>query len=249
MKVFWSAKPSQAERTHEWDVSKTNWDLYPSGTALTSPEFSCAGLDGLRIQFYPKGSSRAGQNNSSVRIYSVNHPGVVVKWMIAFKKSDSVQMAAPTQRDLNRKGHHIISLSSKGLLKKISVEVMSVVHKYQPEEVQQVPCFRGGVLRVVKDSTIARESFFVVGCEHRFKSRTHNSHLGKIGEVMAVERLHIQLKHHDGALLLWGHGALLPCFTSAEVDAMKVRRSNHPTGIPDRAMYVVYLPQLPVQKN
>ena len=35
--------------------------------------------------------------------------------------------------------------------------------------------------------------------------------------------LKVQLKHRDGALEWWGHGALRKCLTAVEVDAMKVR--------------------------
>jgi len=107
---------------------------------------------------------------------------------------------------------------------KISVTVTCIKHIYQPEDVQQVSCIKGDVLRVVKDRTAAEESFFVVACNHLFREHTHASFLGKIGKVVAVERFSIQLKHHDGTLLWWGHGALLPgVFTSLKVDAMKVR--------------------------
>ena len=88
---------------------------------------------------------------------------------------------------------------------------------------RQVACVKGDMLRVVQDRTAAEESFFVVGCTETFDFM-HDYHLGESGEVVAVENLCIQLKHHDGTLLWWGHGALLPgSFTSLEVDAMKVR--------------------------
>ena len=106
---------------------------------------------------------------------------------------------------------------------KISVTVTCIKHKYQPEEVQQVACVKGDMLRVVKDRTAAEESFFVVGFRKIFEFK-HFAHLGESGEVVAVKKLSIRLKHQDGTLLRWGHGALLPCvFTSLEVDAMKVR--------------------------
>ena len=106
---------------------------------------------------------------------------------------------------------------------KISVTVTCIKHKFQPEDVQQVACVKGDMLRVVQDRTAAEDSFFVVGCTQNFDFK-HIYHLGESGEVVAVEKLSTLLKHQNGILLWWGHGALLPCvFTSLEVDAMKVR--------------------------
>jgi len=237
MKAFWSAKPSQAERTHEWDVRLTDWDQYPKGTALISPSFSCGGVDSITVSFWPNGRLGNSGKNGTVRIYSARNLEVVVGLKIQFKSDFfPTEVILYSPRDLGQgEGSGGSFPHFEGLVclvDTICVEVLWVKHKYQPEEVQQVPCVRGGVLRVVNDRARARESFFVVGSTKRFSSGMR-SYLAELGEVVAVERLHVQLKHHDGALVWWGHGALLPCLTADEVDAMKVRRSNHPVCMPD----------------
>ena len=61
-----------------------------------------------------------------------------------------------------------------------------------------------------------------MGCDKTWWSRLQ-PYLGQTGVVVRVEPLKVQLKHHDGALEWWGHGALRKCLTAAEVDAMEVR--------------------------
>jgi len=60
MKPFWpaTALPLEAERTLVWDVSGIDWSLYPAVTALTSPTFTCGGLDGLYLKLFPKGRTK-----------------------------------------------------------------------------------------------------------------------------------------------------------------------------------------------
>ena len=38
-----------------WDVSGTKWEEYDHGKGLRTPTFSCAGVHGLYLKFYPKG--------------------------------------------------------------------------------------------------------------------------------------------------------------------------------------------------
>jgi len=223
MKPFWSATPSQAERTHEWDVSGTNWDLYPRGKFLTSPVFSCGGLHCLTTRFHPKGSEQQGW----LFIESALKPEVMVELQFRIESKRSQTNCGNFCLDMSLPNGNLCALIPhfKGVVgvDKISVTVTCVKHKHEPEDVQQVPCIEGCVLRVVKDSTTAKESFFVVGCNHFFREQTHASFLGQIGKVVAVGRCSILLEHHDGTLLWWGHRALLPgVFTSLEVDAMKV---------------------------
>jgi len=227
MKPFWSATPSQAERTHEWDVSGTNWDLYPNGQYLTSPAFSCGGLDGLTMNFYPNGLS-AKHQQGVLFIYHALRSQVVAELQFRVESKDSPIFSKNRCCDMGPakgvRGPRFPYFKGVVGVDKISVTVKCIKHKYQPEDVQQVACVKGDMLRVVKDKTAAEESFFVVGCNHLFRVHTHASFLGATGKVVAVERFSIQLKHHDGTLLWWGHGALLPgVFTSLEVDAMKVR--------------------------
>jgi len=224
MKPFWSATPSQAERTHEWDVSGTDWDLYPKGQCLRSPAFPCGGLDGWTMKFYPDGVGSVSE--AVLFIKSAREPQVMVKLQYRVESKESPNVSSNCYVDMNRRDRNFYGFIPhvEGVVgvDKISVTVTCVKRKYQPEDVQQVPCIKGDVLRVVSDSTAAEESFFVVGCQAQFEFK-HNCYLGHSGEVVAVERFSIQLKHHDGTLLLWGHGALLPgSFTSLEVDAMKV---------------------------
>ena len=243
--------PSQAERTHEWDVSDTNWDLYPVGThhKLTCPDFSCGGLDDLSTDFHPRGFQNSEDFMTLFLTKSKeNRPQLIATWQFRLESKGFPTKTLDCYGDMSKQFNTCVCIPCfKGVVgvDKISAIAMCVEHKYQPEDVQQVPCIKGDMLRVVADRKTAEESCFVVGCENLFEL-SHRNHLGQIGKVVAVERLSIQLKHRDGALLWWGHLALLPGFTSAEVDAMKVCRSNRPLWRPECTMHVTSLLQLPV---
>jgi hypothetical protein len=49
--------PSKGERTHKWDVRGSDWSRVFKGDSLVSEEFSCGGIEGLSLSFYPQGSS------------------------------------------------------------------------------------------------------------------------------------------------------------------------------------------------
>ena len=75
---------------------------------------------------------------------------------------------------------------------------------------------------VVSHTCAHTESFGVVGCNVWLKSSMHKC-LGKTALVVSVDgRFKVQLKHDDGALEWWGHGALRVCLTSDQVDQLKV---------------------------
>ena len=168
------------------------------------------------MRFYPDGVFARGSQRGLWFIKNALMPKVVVKLQLRVESKDypnfcdnmCCDMSLPMER------HCVLLPHFKGVVgvDKISVTVTCIKHKYQPEDVLQVACIKGDMLRVVKDRTAAEESFFVVGCTRRFKVEhtDHLGHLGESGEVVAVKKLCIRLKHHDGTLLWWGHGALLP---------------------------------------
>ena len=136
IKLFWSAAPSQAEQTHEWDVSATNWDLYPRGQYLTSPAFSCGGLDGLTMEFYPDGLSISQHGVWCIK--QALKPQVVVKLQFRVESKDSPIFSKTILCDMSRLDC-VIFPHFKGVVgvDKISVTVTCIKHKFQPEDVQQ----------------------------------------------------------------------------------------------------------------
>jgi len=80
MEPFWppTALPSKAERTHVWYVSNIDCSLYPAGTALTSPTFTCGGLDGLCLKLFPKGTKKNRPGMAAACLSSNRDHGVVV---------------------------------------------------------------------------------------------------------------------------------------------------------------------------
>ena len=62
--------PPREQRTYVWDVSSTEWARYPAGKCLESPRFSCAGVDGLGLMFYPQGDPGAGAKSGQFSMYA-----------------------------------------------------------------------------------------------------------------------------------------------------------------------------------
>ena len=133
--------PSQAERTHEWDVSDTNWDLYPVGTHryLTCPDFSCGGLDDFSMDFHPRGFKKTDEHMTLFLTNSKgNRPHLIATWQIRLESKGFPTKTLHCCGDLSLVNCvHIPYFKGVVGVDKISAIVMCVEHKYQPEDVQQ----------------------------------------------------------------------------------------------------------------
>jgi len=236
MEPFWppTALPSKAERTHVWYVSNIDCSLYPAGTALTSPTFTCGGLDGLCLKLFPKGTKKNRPGMAAACLSSNRDHGVVVCTCIHI---DGVQVLQNTAHGEIHYSNWKWSLKNWTLPQgafSVSMRLESIKHKRPPAEVQAMPCRKGAVLKIVSDWQSAKESFYVIGCDRSWCTR-HKAYLGMTGAVVRVEKFKVQLEHHDGTQLWWGHGALmrdaLSDLTAAQVDVtvdgMKVRRLKY----------------------
>ena len=186
MKPFWPATPSQAERTHVWDVSGIDWGLYPKGKALKSPTFSCGGLDGLYIQFFPNGNPASGEGEGRVGLLSDLDFGVAVSFNIRINDV-TVFAGEGFHHDIFQVawGEAFRRSRITGPLHKLLVELLSVKRKLKPEEVKKMPCSTGDVLRIVRDEKRASESFHVVGCDKIWWNRLM-PYLGQTGVAVKV---------------------------------------------------------------
>ena len=224
LQPFWTGgTPPREARTHVWDVSGTEWEEYDKGKVLKSPPFSCAGVHGLYIQFYPKGKDKSQPNCASLHLHiDTQHDRVVVQFAITV---DGQRCEAWRFRSLSR-GHGWNNLPHKPAYSIITVELLDVKCKYQNNF--RLECSTGDILRVTASEQTAQESFCFVGCTSYFHNCMKNL-LGQTGKVLKVTAKGVWLEHDDGSHHRWGHLALerLNKFTGAEVDAMKVRLRQH----------------------
>jgi len=227
LQPFWTGgTPSLQERTHVWDVSGTRWEEYDKGTKLTSPTFSCAGVDGLHVEFYPEGNWTASvylkiapEHDIVMAAFRITVHEERYTWPTATVTWEKVQQ-------LNRVHNSVRRLSNLAP-RKITVELLDVKRSYHqrkksPEEVTRVKCAPGDCVWVTACAETARQSFYVVGSQHSYASEDEKL-LGQRGEVLEVTQLTVKVKHDSGVERWWGHEALSLALTAAEVDALKVR--------------------------
>lgn len=224
MLPFWSCTLSQDERTHKWDVSGTDWSRFPKGVALESAPFSCGGLDGLSLRFYPQGASSFTKAVARVRLKVGNGVELMakVKFTVEYCENERGTYATLLQ-------HFPVSLDFvylKPSYRTISVELVSVKKMCQQLDAQQINCAPGEMLRVTSDPDKAAESFGVVGCKIRLKF-SMKKYLGEIGRVVGFDNFVVELRHADNTITNWGHGALSQLLTSDEVEAMKLQPTEH----------------------
>jgi hypothetical protein len=218
LQSFWTGgKPPQAERTHVWNVSGTRWEGYAKDQKLESRPFSCAGVHGLYVRFYPKGKGKEGKVGLSFG-FAPGHDTVMVQVRITLdgcykSKSSGVRSSYSWAG----------SPSVKEAYNSITVELLDVKRKLKPEEVVQVACIAGERLWVTAYKETAIESFGVVGGKHDYIRPTMNGLLGQTGEVLEVAPTAVLLKHDNGAKHWWGHGSLSKLLTTDEINAMTVR--------------------------
>ena len=224
MLPFWTGgTPPLPERTHVWDVSGTRWEEYGRGKKLTSPTFSCAGVDGLYMTFYPVGDlSKKDQEGKPAVFLDIapEHDTVMVAFRITI---DGKRHTAANLANLGRGCGWGNFMPSQEAYRTITVELLDVRRKKSASAVVRVECAARDRLRVTACEQTARASFGVEGLRENYRG-THKGLLGQTGEVLEVTPTAVKLKHDDGSVLWWGHEALsrLP-LTSAQVDAMKVR--------------------------
>jgi hypothetical protein len=221
MLPFWCGKPPQGERTHEWDVSETDWSRLPKckGFALQSKEFECGGVAGLSLMFYPHGIGRDGDSAKAV-LHAANGVKLMVKCKFTVEFSDKSKFVSTTKYLKNFPADGNIFKSSPAY-RSITVELVSVKMKCQQQDKQQINFVPGEMLRVTWDAQTAEDSFGIVGCKNEM-TRSKEKYLGKIGCVVRVEQWGGELKHDDDTLVRWGKGALSKLLTSDEVEGMKV---------------------------
>jgi hypothetical protein len=218
LQSFWTGgKPPKTERTYVWDVSGTRWKEYAKGQKLESPTFSCAGVHGLYVEFYPKGRKRSppGKGKVVLRI-APEHDTVMMQVRITV---DGARFRTPGARI----GPCWYVDGCKEAFNSITVELLDVKRQLKPEEVVQVACIAGDRLRVTSCKETAIESLGVVGGKHDYRKSTMNGLLGQTGEVLEVTPTAVLLKHDNGAKHWWGHGSLSKLLTADEIDLMTVR--------------------------
>ena len=154
MLIVWSKTPSKEERTYEWDVQDTDWSKFPEGKSLRSKVFSCGGIDGLFVDFHPKG--KTGQivqtNGWATLTLRRNTGGLWVKCKVSI---DDVVETQDCLWDPCQYISHINMMPSRDAYSKITVEVMAVKRMCKPEDVVLVACKPGDVLRVTESISTA----------------------------------------------------------------------------------------------
>ena len=217
LQSFWTGgKPPQAERTHVWNVSGIRWEGHAKDQKLESRPFSCAGVQGMYVRFYPKGIGKEGKVGLRFG-FAPGHDTVMVQVRI------TLDGWARRTSGVRSSSFWLGSLSVKEAYNSITVELLDVKRKLKPEEVVQVACIAGERLRVTACKETAIESFGVVGGKHDYKKSTMNGLLGQTGEVLEVAPTAVLLKHDNGAKHWWGHGSLSKLLTTDEINAMTVR--------------------------
>ena len=134
LQSFWTGgKPPQAERTHVWNVSGTRWEGYAKDQKLESRPFSCAGVHGLYLRFYPKGKGKEGKAGLSLG-FAPGHDTVMVQVRI------TLDGCIPTIRSggVRSSVFWFSSTWVKEAYNSITVELLDVKRKLKPEEVVQV---------------------------------------------------------------------------------------------------------------
>jgi len=230
MEPFWHVTPPQEQRTFVWDVSGTEWARYPAGKCLESPSFSCAGVDGLGVKFYPQGNTAAGANSGQFSVYMrrLEDDGrpLYVKARIFV---DGVPvwnpMGAPEGLDAAWGGKKNAG-PAKDAYSTITLEVTWAGWKSWPKDVVRLACDVGDELRAVACQEETGRSFGVIGCSVRWSGKGRSGHFGKVGVVRRVGPHSVTLLHGVGpnqAELEWPHGAVSAGLSSVVVGTLKVR--------------------------
>jgi len=228
MKPLWDATPPQEQRTYVWDVSSTEWARYPAGKCLESPRFSCAGVDGLGVRFYPQGNPGAGARSGQFSVYarfSEEDDGrplfVQATVLVDGRRECSFIDGLPvTWRGFRNAG------PAKDAYSTITLEVTWAGWKSWPKDVVRLACDVGDELRAVACQEETGRSFGVIGCSVRWSGKGRSGHFGKVGVVRRVGPHSVTLLHGVGpnqAELEWPHGAVSAGLSSVVVGTLKVR--------------------------
>ena len=147
---FWSKEPSKEERTYDWDVSGIDWSKYPKGKVLRSEDFSCGGVDGLFLEFYPKGTPGQLKEHEGWARFVLRRNQIPDGLWVRCKVSvDGVERKHAHLRDICVQKFWL-EMPHQDAYNKITVEVLSVKRRCKPEDVALVACKPGDVLRVTK---------------------------------------------------------------------------------------------------
>ena len=218
--------PPREQRTYDWDVSSTEWARYPAGKCLESPRFSCAGLDGLGLMFYPQGDPGAGAKSGQFSMYArrLEDDGrplfvqatILVDGRRAYSPMGGLKA---TFKGASNAG------PAKDAYSTITLEVTWAGWKSRPEDVVRLACDVGDELRAVACTQEVARSFGVIGCSLPW-GKGRFDRLGKVGVVRRVGPHSVTLQHGVGTNeteLEWPHGAVSAGPSSVVVDTLKVR--------------------------
>jgi hypothetical protein len=230
MKPLWDVIPPKEQRTFVWDVSTTVWARYPAGNCLHSPRFSCAGLDGLGVRFYPQGypgagasaGARSGQFSVGARRLEDDGRPLFVQATILVDGRRVCNFLS----GLNATFTGVPNAGpAKDAYSTITLEVTWAGWKSRPEDVVRLACDVGDELRAVACQEEAERSFGVIGCSLWWGFGRFDR-LGQVGVVRRVGPHSVTLQHGVGtneAELEWPHGAVSAGLSSVVVDTLKVR--------------------------